>query len=162
MFIFSLRQVWKWVDDINVFHGLMRTLCQCKYICFDFNALQIRLNMTRRFRTATHNYTTYQYLLKKPINLFCRFWVNRLGPYSRSNQCVSLSRLSKTKDLRYIFLFFNLTALSELHHQIHKKFYNCKRSVPPDPDIYVNNLRVPRKSKVTHLGHDFKWWYILI
>ena len=32
--------------------------------------------------------------------------------------------------------------------------YKCKRSIPPDPVIYVNNLRVPRKTKVTHLGHD--------
>ena len=32
--------------------------------------------------------------------------------------------------------------------------YKCRKKVPPDPVIFVNNIRVPRKSKVTYLGHD--------
>ena len=32
--------------------------------------------------------------------------------------------------------------------------YRCSQSRPPDPGIFINDVRVPRKEKVTHLGHD--------
>ena len=32
--------------------------------------------------------------------------------------------------------------------------YKCSQLNPPDSGIFINNVRVPRKEKVTHLGHD--------
>ncbi len=30
--------------------------------------------------------------------------------------------------------------------------YKCKRALPPDPGIFINNVKVPRVSELIHLG----------
>ena len=40
--------------------------------------------------------------------------------------------------------------------------YKCPRVRPPDSEIHINNVQVPRKDKVTHLRHYMKTYITLV